>query len=94
MLTLIPPILLNHVKFHLHRATLSVLNVKSSVLVEKAWQSPWQRDQKTVGCSHHINAGLVYINLTQAKVTWEERILVEDLPPSDWPEALSVGAFS
>jgi hypothetical protein len=36
---------------------------------------------------------LVFVNLTQAPVVWEEGTATEQLPPSDWPVGKSVGHF-
>jgi hypothetical protein len=36
---------------------------------------------------------LVFISLTQNRVTWEEEILGEELPPLYWPVGISVGQF-
>lgn len=36
---------------------------------------------------------LVSVNLTQTKVSLEERILIKELPPSYWPVGMSLGHF-
>lgn len=37
---------------------------------------------------------VLFFNLTEARVIWEEEALVEKIPPIDWPMGMSVGAFS
>jgi hypothetical protein len=36
---------------------------------------------------------LLFVNLTQARVVWEERISLEKKPPSDGPVSKPVGTF-
>lgn len=36
---------------------------------------------------------LLFFKLTQTRVTWDEKISVEKLPPPDWPKALSLAHF-
>lgn len=36
---------------------------------------------------------LVFVNLTQTGVSWEEGILCEELSPSDWSMGIFVGHF-
>lgn len=36
---------------------------------------------------------VVFLNLTQTRVTWLEDISTEELLPSDWPVGMSIGAF-
>jgi len=34
-----------------------------------------------------------FVNLAQARVIWEEEILIEELPPLDWPVGHICGVF-
>lgn len=36
---------------------------------------------------------LILVNMTQTRITWEEKTLTEELPPSDWPAGKSEGSF-
>lgn len=36
---------------------------------------------------------LILVNMTQTRITWEEKTLIEELPPSDWLVGKSEGSF-
>ena len=36
---------------------------------------------------------LVFVILTQTRVTWGDRASAEEMPPSDWPVGIPVGHF-
>lgn len=36
---------------------------------------------------------VIFYQLTQSRVTWENRMSVKELPPTDWPVGKSIGHF-
>ena len=46
-----------------------------------------EKQKVTSGHARYLNFlfWLVFVNVTQARVIWEEGTLKEDLAPSDWP---------
>lgn len=34
---------------------------------------------------------LVFVNLTESRLPWEERTSIKEWPPPDWPVVVSVG---